>query len=166
MDYRHTEGSEVTASAQSKDIFFSSQSWNKGGIRAVERRARTTTTNNKMKVFVAVTALLSASVVQGYQQQSQPVQQSLELSRRSALRNAIKTASAVLLTGSMAVTGNPHRVLAADDVTEDVYFGVGCFWHIQVRGEKRVFINGGHEKSLQRGWLWIFFFFFPRHFGC
>ena len=28
-------------------------------------------------------------------------------------------------------TSNPNRVLAANDDQEEVYFGAGCFWHVQ-----------------------------------
>ena len=49
--------------------------------------------------------------------------------RRTFLSNVI---SNTIATAAIASTTTPSRALAAaDDVQEDVYFGAGCFWHVQ-----------------------------------
>jgi len=48
--------------------------------------------------------------------------------RRAFLSNIANAA----LVSSTALVANPHRAVAADAAAlEDVYFGAGCFWHVQ-----------------------------------
>lgn len=58
-------------------------------------------------------------------------------SRRNLLR-----AAAALSAGALLANINPDIAMAADDVATPVYFGVGCFWHIQheflIQGEKEM----------------------------
>ena len=56
-------------------------------------------------------------------------------SPESSRRNMLKTAaaSATMLVAGMA--GEPRVAQAADDIATPLYFGVGCFWHIQVRAK-------------------------------
>jgi len=39
--------------------------------------------------------------------------------------------STTLASIAAVSTSNPNRVLAANDDQEEVYFGAGCFWHVQ-----------------------------------
>jgi len=68
---------------------------------------------------------------------------SAAMSRRNLLRSA-----AALSAGALLGNVNPGIALADDDVATPVYFGVGCFWHIQhefvIQGEKEML---GREPS-------------------
>ena len=39
--------------------------------------------------------------------------------------------STTIASIATVATSNPNRVLAANDDLEEVYFGAGCFWHVQ-----------------------------------
>lgn len=60
------------------------------------------------------------------------------MSRRNLLRSAAALSAGALLGGNIS----PGVAVAADDVATPVYFGVGCFWHIQhefvIQGEKEI----------------------------
>lgn len=69
------------------------------------------------------------------------------MSRRSILGSAISAATAITF-------GSAATVAAADDET-DVYFGVGCFWHIQhefVDAERKLLGRGDHQLTSRAGY--------------
>jgi len=73
-------------------------------------------------------------------------------SRRNLLR-----AAATLSAGALLGSVNPGIVLAADDdVATPVYFGVGCFWHIQhefiIQGEKEMLGRGPSQYTSAAGY--------------
>jgi len=70
-------------------------------------------------------AILSSSVVAytTVPKSSKHSQQNFA-NRRAFLSTTLASIAAVS-------TSNPNRVLAANDDQEEVYFGVGCFWHVQ-----------------------------------
>lgn len=69
------------------------------------------------------------------------------MSRRSILGSAISTVTAITF-------GSTAAVAATDDET-DVYFGVGCFWHIQhefVEAERKLLGRGDHQLTSRAGY--------------
>merc|ERR1712087_875041 len=71
-------------------------------------------------------------------------------SRRNLLRSA-----AALSAGALLGSVNPGIALADDDVATPVYFGVGCFWHIQhefvIQGEKDILGRGPSQYTSAAG---------------
>ena len=84
---------------------------------------------NILIIYAAIyltAALSSSSVVDAYTtvpKSSKHSQQNFA-NRRAFLSTTLASIAAVS-------TSNPNRVLAANDDQEEVYFGVGCFWHVQ-----------------------------------
>ena len=74
-------------------------------------------------------------------------------SRRSLLRKLWNSAAVgTLLT--TATTSHPATATAASDV-ESVYYGVGCFWHIQhefVEAERKLLGRNDHELTSASGY--------------
>ena len=77
--------------------------------------------------------------------------------RRAFLSNLAKSAigasSAVITTSS----GNPNRAMAAEDINinEDVYFGAGCFWHVQhefIQAERNILGRKDNELTSLTGY--------------
>jgi len=72
-------------------------------------------------------------------------------SRRNMLR-----AAAALSAGALLGNINPTIAMADDDVATPVYFGVGCFWHIQhefiVQGEKEILGRGPRQYTSAAGY--------------
>ena len=106
-----------------------------------------TMTTMKTLAVLAVVALssvtaLSTSNVRG------PVENlAASTSRRSILGSAIAAAAALTFRGTAAV--------AADEPTTDVYFGVGCFWHIQhefIDAERTMLGRGDHQLTSRAGY--------------
>lgn len=72
-------------------------------------------------------------------------------SRRNLLR-----AAATLSAGVLLVNAKPEIAEAADDAATPVYFGVGCFWHIQhefvVQGEKEILGRAPNQYTSAAGY--------------
>ncbi|KAL7556353.1 hypothetical protein ACA910_006281 [Epithemia clementina (nom. ined.)] len=76
-------------------------------------------------------------------------------SRRAWLRHLITASAGGLVGGSLLRRPTPSH--AADDFAEqqDVYFGVGCFWHIQhefVEAERSLLKRGDRELTSKAGY--------------
>jgi peptide methionine sulfoxide reductase MsrA len=72
--------------------------------------------------------------------------------RRSFIRNLGLVSTAAVL-GLEAQ--NPQAAVAADDTLTPVYFGVGCFWHIQhefVEAERRLLGRGDNQLTSLTGY--------------
>ena len=83
---------------------------------------------NTLIIYAAtiyLTAALSSLAVDAYTTvpKTKHSQQNFA-NRRAFLSTTIASIAAVS-------TSNPNRVLAANDDLEEVYFGAGCFWHVQ-----------------------------------
>lgn len=73
-----------------------------------------------------------------------------EISRRNALATAVS--SAALLMG---VGGQPRAASAEEDIATPLYFGVGCFWHIQhefIEGERSILGRNDHQLTSAAGY--------------
>ena len=86
---------------------------------------------NTLIIYAAtiyLTAALSSSSVVAYttvpkSTTTKHSQQQNFANRRAFLSTTVASIAAVSI--------NPNRVLAANDDQEEVYFGAGCFWHVQ-----------------------------------
>lgn len=74
------------------------------------------------------------------------------MSRRNLLRSAAALSAGALLGGSI----NSEIALAADDIATPVYFGVGCFWHIQhefvMQGENEILGRAPNQYTSAAGY--------------
>jgi hypothetical protein len=68
--------------------------------------------------------------------------------RRAFLSEAAALASSVLLLSVV----DPGRALAAQEDGEEVYFGAGCFWHVQheMTNAERTILGRGTDKFTSR----------------
>jgi len=80
-------------------------------------------------------------------------------SRTSTNNNAISNRKAFLQTLSTSLASitllNPNTASAEDDKLTDVYFGVGCFWHIQhefVEAERAILKREDTELTSKTGY--------------
>lgn len=70
-------------------------------------------------------------------------------SRRNLLKSAVASAAALTFGGNAAVANDDSEPLT------DVYFGVGCFWHIQhefVDAERTLLGRGDHQLTSRAGY--------------
>jgi len=120
-----------------------------------------TTTQNNEKLFTLIkmkSAIVFASIltqhVQAYSSNNVPgyVGKITEISsRRSALGNMIAAATGVLLPRH----AEAGTVSADPELLTDVYFGVGCFWHIQhefIGAERELLGRSDHQLSSRTGY--------------
>jgi hypothetical protein len=74
-------------------------------------------------------------------------------SRRSALGSMLATTAAALLVSNHEAAAAAY--VATPSLGTDVYFGVGCFWHIQhefVEAEREILGRGDTELSARTGY--------------
>lgn len=74
---------------------------------------------------------------------------STKSNRRSFMKNLV-----LGTVGSVIATSSPNAALAADDLV-DVYFGVGCYWHIQhefVEAERKLLGRGDAGLTSRTGY--------------
>jgi hypothetical protein len=102
--------------------------------------------------LLAVSTLLS--LAQAYQHSAPPRQDAKpdqqQLSRRSLVGGFLTTTAAA----AVGVLGN-NQAAAADTPTESVYFGVGCFWHIQhefVEAERKLLGRNDRQLTSKAGY--------------
>ena len=86
---------------------------------------------NTLIIYAAtiyLTAALSSSSVVAYTTVPKSTTTKHSQQQNFANRRAFLSTLASIAVVS---TSNPNRVLAANDDQEEVYFGAGCFWHVQ-----------------------------------
>mmetsp|Transcript_15874 Transcript_15874/g.32531 ORF Transcript_15874/g.32531 Transcript_15874/m.32531 type:complete len:290 (+) Transcript_15874:72-941(+) len=73
----------------------------------------------------------------------------------SSRRNLLRTA-ATLSAGALLANSFPELAMADEDVATPLYFGVGCFWHIQhefvVQGEQQMLGRGPNQLTSAAGY--------------
>jgi len=94
--------------------------------------------------------LVSAIGGKAYNTNNSPQTAPAQSSRRDVLATAAATASAALVGAS-----NPRMAEADADVPTTLYFGVGCFWHIQhefIEGERTILGRNDHQLTSAAGY--------------
>jgi len=105
-------------------------------------------TGNMSKMAQLVVLLLSLASVHGLFLRSSPATKQQQISRRDAL---VGSALLPALVGS--VLAAPSE--AADDAEVPIYFGVGCFWHVQhefVDAERSLLGRGDDQLTALAGY--------------
>jgi len=106
-----------------------------------------------------VLALLAYAVPSiAYSSNNKNVNANPDVSRRNVLANA--GATAMLLgglgsNGRMALAEESVVVAAEEDTLTPLYFGVGCFWHIQhefIEGERSILGRNDHQLTSATGY--------------
>jgi hypothetical protein len=108
-----------------------------------------------LSASIALALLLSATAWMAVGAYSTPPPPSSTQSRRLFFSNIWKTAAVGTVLTTTTMTTGPETALASSPTTEAVYFGVGCFWHIQhelVAAERSLLGRNDHELTSATGY--------------
>jgi len=98
-----------------------------------------------LKTFAIFSCLVLDSSAYSTSSKSGVIDQ--QTSRRNLLKSAVAATAALTFSGGNAAV--------ADEELTDVYFGVGCFWHIQhefVDAERKLLGRGDHDLTSRAGY--------------
>lgn len=110
----------------------------------------TTMTMRPRKLLVAFPSVLAALLCHT---NAYDISSATSLSRRALWGTTVKALVAGTAVASSAVA--PRLALAEEDAPMDVYFGVGCFWHIQhefVDAERKILKRNDRELTSRTGY--------------